>query len=437
MSLIDHVIDLALLPAGRLPNRAVSLARFSLLDWMACGQAGTGEPVAVKLRRLAELEAGSGVSSVIGGGGAPARTAALVNGSTSHALDYDDTHFSHVGHLSVGIYPAALAVAEETNQSADKMVEAFLVGAEAAIVIGTVLGRAHYNHGFHQTATAGAFGATVAAARLYELSAEQTRYAIGLCSTRASGLKSQFGTMGKPYNAGVAASNGVESAKLAWLGMTSADDGLAGLQGFIPTHSPAAEPEEIRVSSERFLFEDNKYKLHACCHGTHAMIEALLGSGALKGRDIDDVANLVLYTNPRWLRVCDIKRPRTGLEVKFSYNWLAGMTIRGDSTGDDRVYRDGLADDAVLSAFAGKVEVVGDEVLTDMQARVVVTLKDGAIVSLFHDLDADLPEDVLGGKLRAKAEALIGNRGAALWQMFSDLEGESARDVGRALRKVS
>lgn len=434
MSLIEHVIDLASLPASRLSKRAVSMARFSLLDWMACGLAGAEEPVGVKLRRLAELEAGSGVSSVIGGGGAPARMAALVNGSTSHALDYDDTHFSHVGHLSVGIYPAALAVAEETNQSADKMVAAFLVGAEAAITIGTVLGRAHYNHGFHQTATAGAFGATVAAARLYELSAEQTRYAIGLCSTRASGLKSQFGTMGKPYNAGVAASNGVECAKLAWLGMTSADDGLAGSQGFIPTHSPA-EPEKISGPAERFLFEDNKYKLHACCHGTHAMIEALLGAGAL--RDLDDVAELVLYTNPRWLRVCDIKRPRTGLEVKFSYNWLAGMTIRGDSTGDDRVYGDSLADDAALSAFAGKVEVVGDEVLTDMQARVVVTLKDGTTVSLCHDLDAELSEDVLGGKLRAKAEALIGSQGAELWQMYSDLEGRSARDVGRALRKVA
>jgi 2-methylcitrate dehydratase PrpD len=437
MSLIEHVIDLASLPASRLPKRAIRLACFSLLDWMACGIAGADEPVAVKLRRLAELEAGSGVSSVIGDGSAPARMAALVNGATSHALDYDDTHFAHIGHLSVGIYPAALAVAEEMDQSADKMAEAFLVGAETAIRIGMVLGRAHYNHGFHQTATAGAFGATVAAARLYGLSREETCYAIGLCSTRASGLKSQFGTMGKPYNAGVAASNGVECAKIATLGMTSADDGLAGLQGFIPTHSPSAEPEEVSGPWNRLLFEDNKYKLHACCHGTHAMIEALLSAGALKGRDLDDAAALVLYTNPRWLRVCDIKRPRTGLEVKFSYNWLAGMTIRGDRTGDDRVYQDSLADDGALSAFAGKVEVVGDDALTDMQVRGVLTLKAGTTVSLYHDLDAELSEDVLGGKLRAKAEALIGERGAELWKMFSDLEGKSARDVGRALRKVS
>jgi 2-methylcitrate dehydratase PrpD len=437
MSLIDLVLDLASMPPDRLPKRAISLARFSLLDWMACGMAGTSEPVAAKLRALAEQEAGRGVSSVIGDGMAPARMAALINGATSHALDYDDTHFAHIGHLSVGIYPAALAVAEEMDLPAETMVEAFLCGAETAIRIGIVLGRAHYNLGFHQTATAGAFGATVSAARLYGLTAEQTRHAIGLCSTRASGLKSQFGTMGKPYNAGVAASNGVECAKLASLGMTSADDGLEGLQGFIPTHSPAVETGKMFGFLDRFLVEDNKYKLHACCHGTHAMIEALLDAQALKARGLDEVAALVLYTNPRWLRVCDIKRPRTGLEVKFSYNWLAGMTIRGDRTGDDRVYQDSLADDEALSTFAGRVEVIGDDALTDMQARGVLTLKDGTTVALYHDLDADLPENVLAGKLREKALAVIGERGATLWESFSDLEGKSARDVGGALRKIS
>jgi 2-methylcitrate dehydratase PrpD len=437
MSLIDLVLDLAAMPSSRLPKRAMSLARSSLLDWMACGIAGTSEPLATRLREFAEHEAGRGVSSVIGDGGAPARMAALVNGATSHALDYDDTHFAHVGHLSVAIYPAALAVAEEMDLPAETMVEAFLCGAETAIRIGIVLGRAHYNLGFHQTATAGAFGATVSAARLYGLTAEQTRHAIGLCSTRASGLKSQFGTMGKPYNAGVAASNGVECAKLASLGMTSADDGLEGLQGFIPTHSPAVEPGEMSGSLDRFLFEDNKYKLHACCHGTHAMIEALLDAPALKGRGLGEVVGLVLHTNPRWLRVCDIKRPRTGLEVKFSYNWLAGMTIRGDRTGDDRIYQDSLVDDEALSTFAGKVEVLGDDALTDMQARGGLTLKDGTTVTLYHDLDADLPEKVLAGKLREKAIAVIGERGAKLWEGFFDLEGKSARGVGGALRKTS
>src|SRR5690606_9935997 len=209
-------------------------------------------------------EGGRGSSSLFGGGTAPARMAALVNGSTSHALDYDDTHFGHVGHLSVAIYSAALAVAEEMDAPAQALAEAFLCGAEAAIRIGLVLGTAHYNLGFHQTATAGAFGAAVAAGRLLGLDENQMRNAIGLCATRASGLKSQFGTMGKPYNAGVAASNGIEAALLARLGMNSADDGLSGAQGFVETHTDLAGEAP---DANGFLFEDNKYKFHACCHG--------------------------------------------------------------------------------------------------------------------------------------------------------------------------
>ena len=74
-------------------------------------------------------------------------------------------------------------------------------------------------------AVAGAFGATLAAEAL-RLDRSQMRHALGLCATRASGLTSQFGTMGKPHNAGISAANGVECVLLARLGLTSVDDGL-------------------------------------------------------------------------------------------------------------------------------------------------------------------------------------------------------------------
>lgn len=435
MGFIDDLIGLSGLRGGELPPAALTLARLSLLDWMTCGIAGRDEPVAQHLRALAEEEGGTGVASLFGGARAPARMAALVNGATSHALDYDDTHFAHVGHLSVGIYPAVLALAEDVDAKAEAAVAAFLVGAEGAIRVGLVLGTAHYNLGFHQTATAGAFGAVLAAGRLLELTPTQMRHAIGLCATKASGLKSQFGTMGKPYNAGLAAATGVECAKLAHRGMTSADDGLMGPQGFVATHAPGADAAAgwRNPPPGQFLFENNKYKLHACCHGTHAMIEALAG-GALDGQGLDDIAAISLRTGPRWLRVCDLKAPRTGLEVKFSYAWLAGMAVRGDRTGDDRTYTDALAQNSALAAFAEKVEVTGDDTLTDEQAEVAVTLKDGRVTALSHDLAAPVPADVLAAKLRAKSVQVIGPRGEDLWTRFADLSGLSARTLGAAIR---
>lgn len=426
---IETLLDLAALPWDRATSRAATLARFSLLDWMACGMAGRQEPLAEKLRALAEAEGGRPVASVIGGPKAPARMAALVNGATSHALDYDDTHFGHVGHLSVAIYPAALAAAEEMDLSAGDAIAAFLVGAEGAIRVGEMLGRAHYNLGFHQTATSGAFGATMAAGRIYGLNRDEMRAALSLCATRASGLKSQFGTMGKPYNAGIAASNGVECATLARLGFKSADDGLMGPQGFAATHTPKVW---FTGPPDAFLFEDNKYKLHACCHGTHAMIEALLACGVR----LDQVAAISLRTNPRWLRVCDIKRPRTGLEVKFSYAWIAGMVLRGDATGDDRAYHDALAEDAALTAFAKRVEVIGDERVTDLKAMGYLHLTDGTQIPLQHDLAEPMADATLARRLQHKAEAMLGADGAALWAMLDGLDALPARKIGGRLGSV-
>jgi len=231
MKLIDLLLDLAHRSSDKMPAQSMAMAKLSLFDWFVCGLGASAEPVSEKLRSHIEREFTTGVCSVFGGNKTSPIGAALANGTISHALDYDDTHFAHIGHLSVGIYPAAMAVAQEVDASVDELVQAFLVGAEAAIKIGLALGPGHYERGYHQTATAGAFGATLAAARLYKLTPAQCRSAIGLCSTRASGLKNQFGTMGKPLNAGYAASNGDECARLAALGITSAEDGLQGLQG--------------------------------------------------------------------------------------------------------------------------------------------------------------------------------------------------------------
>jgi len=437
-SLTDGIIDIAMRPKSQVPDLALDFAKLSLLDWMVCGIAGTSEPLAVKLRQLAAGEGGQPIASTLGGMRVPPRMAALVNGATSHALDYDDTHFAHVGHLSVGIYPAALAIAEMQDASAEEMIVAFLLGAEGAIRVGMTLGRAHYNHGFHQTATAGAFGATLTVGRLLGLDRSQMHHALGLCATRASGLTSQFGSMGKPYNAGIAAANGVECATLAGLGFTSADDGLMGHQGFIGAHLPGlGEPIGPDITFDSYKFSDNKYKLHACCHGLHAMIEALQTSKVAAGIPLDDISAFSLWTNPRWLAVCDIKRPRTGLEVKFSYNWLAGMTLRGDDTGDDRLFTDSMAGDSDLGRFAERISVKGDDELTDLQARGEISFTDGRVIPVWFDLADRLAPELLAEKLQRKSSTIIGEASAAIWDLHPRLGQLGARDIASAMLAAS
>ena len=431
---LHRMVALAGVEAAALPPRALAMARFSLFDWMVCARAGVAEPAARIVREMVLAEGGRPEATLAGTGDkVPPRAAALSNGTTSHALDYDDTHFAHVGHPSVGIYPAALAMGEAVDAPAEKVTEAFLVGAEASCRIGMVLGRGHYERGFHQTATAGAFGATVAAGRLLGLDAGQMANALSLVATRASGLKSQFGTMGKPFNAGISASNGVEAALLAARGFASARDGVGGPQGFVDTHADSVDEAAAWAGPppERFVFEDVKYKFHACCHGTHAMIEALNGlrrDGATAG-----VAQIMLRTNPRWLKVCDIKDPRTGLEVKFAYGHLAAMVLEGVDTSAETTYTDALAADPRLGALAAKVMVVGDPSVSDTGAIVSLSGASGTAEATF-DLADPMPAEAIAAGLQAKARAVIGAAAAdRLWQAVEGLGTLSARDLAGRL----
>ena len=430
---MEQLLAVSAMPSSSMSNTARQLAAFSLFDWLVCARAGEDQELSRIMRDFVREEGGKPVATVVGERAKyPARAAALANGTISHALDYDDTHFAHIGHLSVGIYPAALAAAEEMNAGADEARDAFVVGAEAACRIGMALGRIHYQRGFHQTATAGAIGATVAAGRLYRLTTGQMRNALSLVATRASGLKSQFGTMGKPYNAGIAAANGVEAARLAKRGFVSCEDGVAGAQGFIATHSDCPDTDLAWTDPppRRWVFEDNKYKLHACCHGTHAMIEALRAAIDQRRFCAHELKSITVFTHPRWLNVCDIKQPRTGLEAKFSYAHLAAMVVSGIDTSSDKIYTTALAGDENLRKLARRVEVVGDETLGDMAVHVVVELEGDASVDVLHDLASRLPLEVLERGLRSKARGLLGAEFAdKLWASVSALDRLSASEL--------
>ncbi len=393
MSLIQKLAGFARSPVAATPAVA-QMIRLSAFDWAACALAGQDEPVARHLRDIARAEGGRPDASLIGGGKAPARAAALVNGATSHALDYDDTHFAHIGHPSVAIFPAVLAVAERNGASLDDILDAALIGAETSIRVGLWLGRGHYQIGFHQTATAGAFGAAAAIARLNGLDHTTTEHAFGLATTKAAGLKSQFGTMGKPLNAGLAAECGVMAVDWALAGLCSTPNALDGVNGFGPTHHGADDLSAFGGMGTTWLFEDVSHKFHACCHGLHAMLEAL--------RDVENMPErLVIATHPRWMTVCNIDAPKTGLETKFSYKMTAAMALSGINTSAISSFTDDLGARADLQDIMTRISVTPDDSLSETQARIDA---DGKIIT--HDLSAPIPLSERETRLKSKAAAL-------------------------------
>jgi 2-methylcitrate dehydratase PrpD len=420
MGITEQLVKFA---TAEVPEEAAAMMRLSLLDWAACGIAGAAEPEFAGFRRAQMTE--EGPAAVFGGDRTGVAAAALVNGTLSHALDYDDTHFAHIGHPSVAVLPAVMALSETLGTALTEAIDAATIGVEASILAGVWLGRAHYQTGFHQTATAGAFGATLACARLLALDKVRTRHALGLGASMASGLKVQFGTMAKPLNAGLAARTGVEAALWAQAGMTA---GHEGLEAFGTTHH--GEAAEIRLPRKDWQISTISHKFHACCHGLHAMLEALGSAGVTADR----IAGIRIRTHPRWMSVCNIAAPATGLEVKFSYGHTAAMVILGQSTGAISSFSDAVARDPAICALRDTIEVVEDETLSETQAQVTLTLISGEVRRVRHDLATPMTLAMRAGRLRTKVQALLGEaRADPLWQAVTgeDLEAVTACFDGR------
>lgn len=419
MTITDHLIALA---AGNVPTPASEMMRLSLFDWAACGISGAQEADFTPFVDLHRSQGGTPEASIVGGGQVPAPVAALLNGTLSHALDYDDTHFAHIGHPSVAVLPAVLALGERSDASFEALLEAATLGVEASIHTGLWLGRAHYQVGYHQTATAGAFGATLGAAKLLKLNPDQTRTALGLCASLASGLKAQFGTMAKPLNAGLAARAGVEAALWAHAGITAAPDGLAGPLGFGPTHHGTGDESHFgEMGQGNWQIESISHKFHACCHGLHAMLEALS-----KAEYQPTIDTITIRTHPRWMSVCNIDDPQTGLAAKFSYKQTAAMALLGYKTGAISNFTDAIAQSADVKALRNRVTVVADDRLTETQSEVLITSGGHPNQHLRHDLLAPLTIEARTTKLHSKATALLGeDRAKALWAAIAlnDLPG--------------
>ena len=418
-------------------DEMIFFSKMSMIDWCGVAYAAKEEPVSKIVTKLIDEEQTKGLSRLISNGKeVSAKSAAFVNGTIGHALDYDDTHFLFTGHPTASAFPTALALGEELGSSIDEIMLAYMCGVEISTRLGHILGYSHYNKGFHQTATSGAFGATLVASKLLKLDAKQIENALGIVSTRASGLKSQFGTMGKPFHAGIAASNGIEAAKLSMLGFVSCENGIECNQGFLRTHAWDESLPEAAINGlgKDFLFPEIKYKFHACCHGLHAFLEALDELKTKNNFNPDSIEKISIQTQPSWLQVCNIDSPKTGLEAKFSYRLTAAMSLHGVDTGRLDSYNDEICFDEKIVKTRDKVEVIPNDQMTNTEA--LIELKDGSeIYKNSHDLNNKIENELLEKKILTKSSSLLSDKlSNEIFNVLNCPEKYQAKDITNLLK---
>jgi 2-methylcitrate dehydratase PrpD len=266
----------------------------------------------------------------------------------------------------------------------------------------------HYNLGFHATGTVGVFGAAAACARLLGLDGAATSRALGIAGTQAAGLKSQFGTMCKPFHAGKAAQSGLLAARLAARGFSSRPDLIECEQGFALTHGPDFRPEKaLAAPPNGFHIFGNLFKYHAACYLTHGPIESARAVRELYGVMPEEVAQVTLRLDKSCERVCNIPAPSDGLEAKFSLRQTVAMALAGIDTASLGAYSAATVTDPALVRLRDKVTLDFQDGWPQAAAEIEVQLGDGRVLRAGHDAGipcADIGSQ--GERLAAKFDAL-------------------------------
>ena len=409
---LTHVLasKAAGLDYDNLPPPARELVRQCVLDYLGVAVAGASDGLVRLLLDEMNEAGGAPKASVIGHElRLPALSAALVNGAAAHALDYDDVNMAMPGHPSVAILPALLALAELRRSSGREVATAIVAGYETACRIGAALRPGHYNLGFHSTGTIGSFGAAAACARLLGLDAETTAIALGIAGTQAAGLKSQFGTMCKPFHAGKAAQCGLLAARLAARGFSSRTDIVECVQGFALTHGPDFAPAAALAEPEGGLhLFANLFKYHAACYLTHAPIECARRLREDHRLEPDAIAGITLRLDASCERVCNIPAPSDGLQSKFSLRQTVAMALAGVDTASLGAYSAENARDPRLVGLRERVVLDWQDSWPQTLSELELELTDGRRPMARHD--AGIPAGDIadqGRRLAAKFDSLV------------------------------
>ncbi|RPI46562.1 MAG: MmgE/PrpD family protein [Betaproteobacteria bacterium] len=352
-----------------LPGRTKDVARLALFDTVGCGVYGFETPWTQTLLKWAEAGGARGGSRVWSAEQPRLRAAdaALVNGTAAHAFELDDYHNAKL-HPGAVVIPAALALAEALDASAERLVTAIAAGYEVMIRSSLALEpSAARLRGWHLTGACGPFGAAAAGAVLLGLDAERTAWALGLAGTQGAGLWAfnADGAMSKRLHAGKAAHSGVLSAELAHAGFSGptqiyeAHDG-----GFLKAFSDASDPAPLtHALGSKYHLDTVSIKPYSCCGSTHAYIDAALELRRRLGEPWDPARPVRVGTS----KVVDVQCgfdyvPSTALNAQMSLRYCVAAALM-DGQVLPAQFSAGKMQDPALGALAGRLELEEDPAL--------------------------------------------------------------------------
>jgi 2-methylcitrate dehydratase PrpD len=434
---------------NELPREAIHWAKVGILDTVGVTLAGAREDCTRIVDGIATHGA-TGPSLIFGGNRRTAPLeAALVNGTASHALDFDDMNNTLGGHPSVPILPALFALADEIGASGRDFLTAYVAGFETECKVAMGVHFYHYTKGWHPTATLGVFGAAAACGKLLKLSDDKTATALSIAASLAAGIKANFGTMVKPLHIGHCTRNGMFAALLARDGFTAGDRVFEHKQGFFNVFNgegnydagkilPAwAQPLDI-------VKPGIAIKQYPCCGSTHSALDAMLKLAREHKPAADDIERVDVWTHARRLEHTNRPEPKSDLDAKFSVQYCMARALLDRRISiehfEGKVYEEPAVRKLLPRVHAAPYTTAQFPADNHFGAEVKIALRSGKTLSAKVDQpfgrtsDNPLPAGLLKEKFENCAARALSREQTA--SVYSTIQGlENLQDV-RELTKI-
>ena len=432
-----------------IPPEVLELGKKSILDGLGLALSGSKAETAALIEKYARPFGFHPAGATVLGSASklPTRFAAFANGVAVHVDDFDDTQLA-VGkdrvygllvHPTVCVLPAALATAEVQGQSGKDLLLAYQLGVEVECKIAEAISPRHYEDGFHSTGTCGVFGGTSACARLKGFDAEQTVRAFAIAASHAAGLRENFGSMMKPFQAGHATESGVVAADFAALGWTAAPQILEAPRGFFHAYGGGYDPAAIvdRLGNP-WTFQNPGVSIKPFPSGslTHPGMTELLRLIRDNSIRASDVERVEVGTNRNMPNTLIHHRPTTGLQAKFSMEFCMAILLL-DGKADLTKFTDAVVNRPDVQKMTERVrfhtdpeaEKAGYDKMTTI---IKITLKDGRTVSGRADFGKGSPTNPMS--YDEVAEKFLGCAAFAEWP---DVKAKQVINLVRRLEDVS
>jgi 2-methylcitrate dehydratase PrpD len=396
-------------------------ARRALLDWFAALFPGCARPPATLLALALKSEGGAERSiCYVDGSVSSLRQAALINGTASHTVEFDDIYRDAGYHPACPTIAAALAAAQATGASMENLLRAVVAGYEVSCRIGLAIQPSHYKY-WHTTGTVGVFGAAVATALLLGCDAPRIAHAIATAATFSGGLQQALrgDSMSKPLHPGRAADSGALAAMAAAAGVTGALDILHGELGFAAATSADTGKwaRALDGLGDWLAIHSMTFKNYGCCGHIFPALDAVRYLRAETDFSADDISEIQIGGYGATKSMCDRPDPVSEQDARFSTQYCVSALLTLGGVRLEAFEGQSLRRTDLRALFP-KISVHLDPELANIYpkqraANVAITLKDGTRLFRHQPTrkgDPDLPmsDDELIEKFKELVVPYIG-----------------------------